>query len=50
MEIDSTQGNAVADYMKQHGYNQIEIPKDLEGKDRVASGRVDNVAITQNSV
>ncbi len=50
LEIDSTQGTAVAEYMKQRDYTQIKITKDLEGKDRVASGRVDNVAITQNSV
>lgn len=50
LEIDYTQGKLVAEYMKQRGYNQIKIHKDLEGKDRVASGRVDNVAITQNSV
>ena len=50
LEIDHTQGKAVAEYMKQHGYTHIKIHKDLEGKDRVASGRVDNVAITQSSV
>ncbi len=50
LEIDHTQGAAVAEYMKQHGYNQIKITKDLEGNDRVASGRVDNVAITKNTV
>lgn len=49
LEIDHTQGDSVAEYMKQRGYNQIKILKDLEGKDRVACGRVDNVAITQNS-
>ncbi len=50
IEIDYSQGAAVAEYMKQCGYNQIKIHKDLEGKDRVASGRVDNVALTKNSV
>lgn len=46
MEIDSTQGHAVSTYMKEHAYNQIEIIKDLEGKDRIATGRVDYVAPT----
>lgn len=50
LEIDYTQGATVAEYMKQHDYTSIKISKDLEGKDRVASGRIDNVAITQNSV
>lgn len=49
LEIDHTQGHSVAEYMKQRDYNQIEIHKDLEGKDRVACGRVDNVATAQNS-
>lgn len=49
LEIDSTQGDAVSTYMKKHAYNQVCIHKDLEGKDRVASGRIDNVAITANS-
>lgn len=46
MEIDATQGHAVSTYMKEHAYNQIEIIKDLEGKDRIATGRVDYVAPT----
>lgn len=48
MEIDSNQGHAVSTYMKEHAYNQIEILKDLEGKDRIATGRVDYVAITSH--
>jgi len=46
LEIDATQGNAVSTYMKEHGYTQVSIQKDLEGKDRVAIGRVDHVAAT----
>ena len=49
LEIDHTQGAAVSTYMKKHAYNQVCVHKDLEGKDRVASGRVDDVAITANS-
>lgn len=44
IEIDYDQGEAVADYLAKRGYNQINIRKDLEGKNRVASGRVDHVA------
>lgn len=40
VEIGYQQGKAVADLMKQHGYSNIQIHKDLEGKDRVVSGRV----------
>ena len=46
LEIDYTQGKAVSDYMKFSDYNQIHIHKDLKIKIRVASGRIDNVAIT----
>lgn len=49
LEIDYTQGKAVSDYMRNAGYNQIAIHKDLEGKDRIASGRVDNVATAAHS-
>ena len=49
LEMDYTQGHAIADFMEQHNYNQIHIQKDLEGKDRVAIGRIDNVAITKSS-
>ena len=48
LEIDYTQGTVVAEYMKQHGYYQVMIHKDLEGKDRVASGSIKNVAITKS--
>lgn len=50
MEIDATQGQTVSTYMKEHAYNQIEILKDLEGKDRIATGRVDYVAPTAHSL
>lgn len=44
IEIDATQGVALSTYLKNHGYTQVTIVKDLEGKDRVATGRVDHVA------
>lgn len=50
IEIDSTQGITVSTYLKEHAYNQIEILKDLEGKDRIATGRVDYVAATKHSL
>lgn len=49
LEIDYTQGKAVKEYLEKADYNQIAIYKDLEGKDRVASGRIDNVAIAAHS-
>ncbi len=48
-EIDYTQANAVTDYMQKHGYNQITVTQDLEGKDRTISGRIDNVAPTTHA-
>ncbi len=45
LEMDINQGTALTAYMQQHKYNEITIKKDLEGKDRVISGRVDNVGI-----
>ncbi len=47
LEIDSSQGKAVADYLALRQYNEVTIKKDLENKDRVATGRVDNVAINK---
>ena len=35
--------------MKTADYNQIAVHKDLEGKDRIACGRIDNVAVANNS-
>jgi len=50
LEIDYTHGKAVAEYMNHHDYHNVIIHKDLEGKDRVASGSIDNVAITKSSI
>ena len=44
MEIDYTQGAAVKNLMEAAGYNDILVHKDLEGKDRFVTGRVDDVA------
>ena len=49
IEIDETQGVAVSTYLENHGYTHITIAKDLEGKDRLASGRVDHVATATHS-
>jgi release factor glutamine methyltransferase len=38
LEIDYTQGNAVKDLMEQAGLSNVEIIKDMEGKDRVVAG------------
>jgi len=46
LEIGHQQGQAVIQLMKQMGYNNILVSKDLEQKDRTVSGRVDNVAHT----
>jgi len=46
IEIGHQQGPAVMKLMKQAGYNNILIHKDLEQKNRTISGRVDNVATT----
>lgn len=46
LEIDSTQGIVVTNYMKEHYYNHICIQQDLAGKDRVVSGRIDDMALT----
>ena len=49
IEIDATQGAALSTYLKNHGYTQVTVAKDLEGKDRVATGRVDHVASPTHS-
>jgi len=46
IEIGHQQGQAVIQLMKQAGYNNILIHKDLEQKDRMVSGRIDDVATT----
>jgi len=40
IEIGYQQGPAVADYLTQCNYKDIVVHKDLEGKDRIVSGRV----------
>jgi release factor glutamine methyltransferase len=49
LEIDIDQASVIVEYMKQHNYTHINVYKDLEGKDRVVAGRVDDVAITAQS-
>jgi release factor glutamine methyltransferase len=44
IEIGYAQGSVVRDLMKNAGYNDVLVHKDLEGKDRFVTGRVDNVA------
>lgn len=44
IEIGYDQGPEVEKIMLQHGFNQVTIHTDLAGKDRVVSGRIDNVA------
>ena len=44
IEIGYAQGAVVADLMNAAGYNDVLVHKDLEGKDRFVTGRVDNVA------
>jgi len=46
IEIGYQQGQAVIQLMEQAGYNNILVHKDLAQKDRMLSGRIDNVAIT----
>ncbi|MDR3550834.1 MAG: peptide chain release factor N(5)-glutamine methyltransferase [Candidatus Babeliales bacterium] len=43
LEIGYTQAHKVSDFMKACGFIHIKISKDLEGKERVVSGRVGNV-------
>lgn len=49
IEIDATQGDALSTYLKNHGYTHVSIIKDLEGKDRLACGRVVHVAVASHS-
>ena len=44
IEIGYAQGAAVKSLMEAAGYNDVLVHKDLEGKDRFVTGRVDNVA------
>jgi methylase of polypeptide subunit release factors len=44
IEIGYAQGAAVKNLMEDAGYNSVLVHKDLEGKDRFVTGRVDNVA------
>ncbi len=46
IEIGHQQGQAVIQLMEQAGCNNILVHKDLEQKDRMVSGRIDNVATT----
>lgn len=43
IEIDYDQGTAVEALLKKYSYNEVTVHKDLEGKDRFVSGRVDYV-------
>lgn len=49
IEIDATQGTALSTYFTNKGYTHVTIAKDLEGKDRLACGRIDHVAATTPS-
>lgn len=49
IEIDATQGSQLSTYLKNHEYTHISIKKDLEGKDRLACGRIVHVASPTNS-
>lgn len=40
IEIGYQQGPAVAQYFKKSGYTNVVVHKDLEGKDRIVSGRI----------
>ena len=48
LEVGYKQGPAVADLLTAAGYNHVAIHTDLEGKDRVASGRTDDMAATKS--
>jgi len=45
IEIGYTQGSAVSRLLENAGFDAITIKKDLEGKDRIVTGRVKDVAI-----
>lgn len=49
IEIDATQGTTLSTYLKNRGYTHISIIKDLEGKDRLACGRIVDVASPTDS-
>jgi release factor glutamine methyltransferase len=49
IEIDATQGIQLSTYLKNHGYTHVTIIKDLEGKDRLACGRLVHVAAATHS-
>lgn len=40
IEIGYQQGPAISDYFIKSGYNNVVVHKDLEGKDRIVSGRI----------
>jgi release factor glutamine methyltransferase len=44
IEIGYAQGTAVKELMRAAHYNDVLVHKDLEGKDRFVTGRIDNVA------
>ena len=44
LEIGHQQADLVKNYMFAAGYNDVRVYKDLENKDRVVAGRIDNVA------
>jgi len=45
LEIGYKQGTAVAKILEKAGFDAIKVKKDLEGKDRIVTGRVKNVAV-----
>jgi release factor glutamine methyltransferase len=47
IEIDYTQAAGVRTLAEQAGFHQIQVWKDLEGKDRVVTGSISHVATTQ---
>ena len=48
IEIGWQQGATVTKLMQNQGYVAITNEQDIAGKDRVVSGRIDNVAITKD--
>ncbi|MCK5632824.1 peptide chain release factor N(5)-glutamine methyltransferase [bacterium] len=49
IEIGYKQGQNVFNLFKKFGFDIIKIKKDLEGKDRVVTGRINNVAISSKT-
>ncbi|MCX5921912.1 MAG: peptide chain release factor N(5)-glutamine methyltransferase [Candidatus Dependentiae bacterium] len=43
LEIGYKQGHKVSDFMKSAGFNDVKVHKDLAGKDRTVTGRIDSV-------